>query len=267
MMYNTTLYVSIDYLVKERMERVCIRRSSSQAKLVGTVVAIAGAFVVTLYKGPPVFIMPPSPSPSPSTQLNHYLHSSTTQHWVLGGICLSAKYILDPLWYIVLTQIMKEYPAELTVIFFYNLFVCITTAVFALMTEGTLSSVWMLSTNTALASVFCSGVLGSSLSNGVDAWVLRVKGPVFVSMFKPFAMIVAVTMGVMFLGDILHIGSLIGATTIAIGFYTLMWGKSKEESEEQSHVSSSSLLLPHSTEKVPLLQSYKVAEGVVNNSG
>ncbi|CAN0857394.1 WAT1-related protein At3g28050 [Linum grandiflorum] len=264
---NLTPAFTFLFAIIFRMERVCIRRSSSQAKLVGTVVAIAGAFVVTLYKGPPVFIMPPSPSPSPSTQLNHYLHSSTTQHWVLGGICLSAKYILDPLWYIVLTQIMKEYPAELTVIFFYNLFVCITTAVFALMTEGTLSSVWMLSTNTALASVFCSGVLGSSLSNGVDAWVLRVKGPVFVSMFKPFAMIVAVTMGVMFLGDILHIGSLIGATTIAIGFYTLMWGKSKEESEEQSHVSSSSLLLPHSTEKVPLLQSYKVAEGVVNNSG
>ncbi|CAN1272685.1 WAT1-related protein At3g28050 [Linum perenne] len=195
------------------------------------------------------------------------IFSSTTQHWVLGGICLTVKYILDPLWYIVLTHIMKEYPAEVTVIFFYNLFVCIITAVFALITEGTLSSAWMLSTKTAIASVFCSGLLGSSMSNGVDAWVLRVKGPVFLSMFKPFSMIIAVTMGVIFLGDILRLGSLIGATTIAIGFYMLMWGKAKEEgegpSEQRNHASNSSLL-PQSMEKVPLLQSCK-DEGMVDH--
>ncbi|CAN1153426.1 WAT1-related protein At3g28050 [Linum perenne] len=243
---------------------IIFRRSSSQAKIVGTIVAIAGAFVVTLYKGPPVF-MPPSPSTA--SLINQSLRSSTTQHWVLGGICLTVKYILDPLWYIVLTHIMKEYPAEVTVIFFYNLFVCIITAVFALITEGTLSSAWMLSTKTAIASVFCSGLLGSSMSNGVDAWVLRVKGPVFLSMFKPFSMIIAVTMGVIFLGDILRLGSLIGATTIAIGFYMLMWGKAKEEgegpSEQRNHASNSSLL-PQSMEKVPLLQSCK-DEGMVDH--
>ncbi|CAN1272688.1 WAT1-related protein At3g28050 [Linum perenne] len=261
---NLTPAFTFLFAIIFRMERVCIRRSSSQAKIVGTIVAIAGAFVVTLYKGPPVF-MPPSPSTA--SLINQSLRSSTTQHWVLGGICLTVKYILDPLWYIVLTHIMKEYPAEVTVIFFYNLFVCIITAVFALITEGTLSSAWMLSTKTAIASVFCSGLLGSSMSNGVDAWVLRVKGPVFLSMFKPFSMIIAVTMGVIFLGDILRLGSLIGATTIAIGFYMLMWGKAKEEgegpSEQRNHASNSSLL-PQSMEKVPLLQSCK-DEGMVDH--
>ncbi|CAI0455647.1 unnamed protein product [Linum tenue] len=257
---NLTPAFTFPFAVICRMERVAIRRSSSQAKILGTIVAIAGAFVVTLYKGPPIFA---SESPSP-TKLNYQsslLQSSTatTQgHWVLGGMCLTVKYILDPLWYIVVTQIMKEYPAEFTVIFFYNVIVCIITSVFALITEGTTSSAWIFSSRTAIASVFCSGVLGSCLSNGVDAWVLRLKGPVFVSSFKPFAMIVAVAMGVTLLGDILHLGSLIGAITIAIGFYMLMWGKAKEEDDDtipqqnSHHVSST--LEPQSNEKVPLLQ-------------
>ncbi|CAN1272681.1 WAT1-related protein At3g28050 [Linum perenne] len=98
---NLTPAFTFLFAIIFRMERVCIRRSSSQAKIVGTIVAIAGAFVVTLYKGPPVF-MPPSPSTA--SLINQSLRSSTTQHWVLGGICLTVKYILDPLWYIVLVS-------------------------------------------------------------------------------------------------------------------------------------------------------------------
>lgn len=38
------------------------------------------------------------------------------------------------------------------------------------------------------------------------AWVLHKKGPVFVAMFKPVAIVIAVVMGVTFLGDVLHLG-------------------------------------------------------------
>ena len=53
------------------------------------------------------------------------------------------------------TQIMKEYPAELTVVFFYNLTVSIIAAIVALITEGT-SSAWLVRPNIALASILCS---------------------------------------------------------------------------------------------------------------
>lgn len=53
------------------------------------------------------------------------------------------------------TQIMKEYPAELTVVFYYNLSVSIIGAIVALITEGT-SSAWLVRPNIALASILCS---------------------------------------------------------------------------------------------------------------
>lgn len=57
---------------------------------------------------------------------------------------------------------------------------------------------------------------------------------------------------------VLHVvdalGSLIGAMIISIGFYTVMWGKAKEELTEDYGAST---LGSPSTQKVPLLQSYK----------
>ncbi|KAL5860432.1 hypothetical protein ACOSQ3_001739 [Xanthoceras sorbifolium] len=224
-----------------RMEKVSSRKTSSQAKVLGTILSIGGAFVVTLYKGPPIIIV----SPSPSILLDQRLHSSDSNNWVIGGLFLTAEYILIPLWYIVQAQIMKVYPAELTVVFFYNLCVSFIAAIVGLITERD-SSAWRVRPDIALASILCSGLFGSCMNNTVHTWALRVKGPVYVAMFKPLSIAIAIAMGVMFLGDTLHLGSVIGATVISLGFYTVMWGKAKEEMGEEYEVG-----------KVPLLQGYK----------
>ncbi|PKI34344.1 hypothetical protein CRG98_045260 [Punica granatum] len=76
-----------------------------------------------------------------------------------------------------------------------------------------------------------SGLFNSCINNCAYSWLLGWKGPFYVAMFKPISIAIAVAMGVVFLGDPLHLGSLIGATIISIGFYTVMWGKVKEENE------------------------------------
>lgn len=238
-----------------RMEKLVWKRTSSQAKVMGTIISITGAFVVTLYKGPAIAIVskPSLNSAKTNGGLFGGLHSANP-NWVLGGVFLTAEYILVPLWYIVQTQIMKEYPAELTVVFFYNLCVSFVAAIVGLITERD-ASAWRLKPDMALASVVCSGLFGSCLNNSVHTWALRLKGPVFVAMFKPLSIAIAVAMGVMFLGDTLYLGSLIGATIISIGFYTVMWGKTKEEMIEECGSSSGREVA--SAHKVPLLQSYK----------
>lgn len=77
------------------MERVSMKKASSQAKVLGTIVSVIGAFVVTLYKGRPIFI-----APLHSVSHKNALTSSNT-NWVLGGFFLTAEYVLVPLWYIV----------------------------------------------------------------------------------------------------------------------------------------------------------------------
>lgn len=53
------------------------------------------------------------------------------------------------------TQIMKEYPAEMTVVFFYNLSVSSIAAVVGLITERD-PNAWKVKPNIALASILCS---------------------------------------------------------------------------------------------------------------
>lgn len=134
-----------------------------------------------------------------------------------------------------------------------------------------------MSTNFQFLSV--QGIFGSFLGNTIHTWAIRMKGPVYVAMFKPLAIVIAVAMGVAILGDSLYLGryklslyaflfsvhfaspyscchgrSVIGATIISIGFYTVMWGKAQDEMVEDSAVDR---LESPSARKAPLLQSYK----------
>ncbi|CAA2994608.1 WAT1-related At3g28050-like [Olea europaea subsp. europaea] len=226
-----------------RMEKLEPSSTSSRAKVVGTLVSISGAFVVTLFKGPSIN------SPPDKHQI---LHSSRS-NWIIGSLFLTIEYILVPVWYIVLTHIMKEYPAELTLMFFYNLFVSILAAFVGLIAEPD-SGKWIIRPNISLASILCSGVFGSGLNNVIHTWALHLRGPVYVAMFKPLSIAIAAAMGVVILGDTLYLGSIIGATIIAIGFYTVMWGKTKEGIAEFDEISD---LESVATQKHPLLRSYK----------
>ncbi|KAJ7970882.1 WAT1-related protein [Quillaja saponaria] len=232
-----------------RMEKIALKSTSSQAKVLGTIVSISGAFVVSLYKGPPIII---TQKPKPSFPLHQSLNSLDPT-WAIGGLLLTAEYILVPLWYIVQVQIMKEYPNELTVVFFYNLCVSIMAAIVGSVTE-TNASAWKIRPDISLASILCSGIFGSFVNNTIHTWALRIKGPLYVAMFKPLSIAIAVAMGVMFLGDTLHLGSLVGATIISIGFYTVMWGKATEEKDDEERVGS---MATTTTQNVPLLQSYE----------
>ncbi|GKB08215.1 WAT1-related protein, partial [Tanacetum coccineum] len=79
-----------------RMETVSFSKNSTRAKLLGTIISITGAFVVTLYKGPKL-IWSVSPLRSHSRAVSI---GSLQDDWVLGGLLLSAENILLTYFYI-----------------------------------------------------------------------------------------------------------------------------------------------------------------------
>ncbi|KAJ1384256.1 EamA domain [Sesbania bispinosa] len=231
-----------------RMEKLAAKSRSSQAKVVGSIISIAGAFVLSFYKGPAII--------NAHTHLTSALHqsirflSSEDASWAIAGILLTADYFLVSLWYILQVNILKEFPDELTLVFIYNVTATILSTIVGLLTVSD-ASAWKIGLDISLVSILCSGIFGKLISNVVFAWALRLKGAVFVTSFKPVQIVIAVVMGVIFLGDTLHVGSIIGATIISIGLYAVLWGKVTEEVEEDV----GSLESP-TTENVPLLQSY-----------
>lgn len=203
-----------------RMEKLHLRSSSSQAKSLGTIVSIVGAFIVTFYKGPSL-LMAPSRSSSPHQLL---LQQST---WVIGGFLLAADCIFASAWLILQASVLKKFPAELFVVFYYCFFVTLQSGIVCLVMERDLSA-WSFKPDVILVAVIYSAVFGSAFQLGVSTWCLYRTGPVFVAMFKPLGIVVSVVMGVIFLGDIFYLGSLVGSIVIVTGFYSVMWGKAKE---------------------------------------
>ncbi|KAK8484201.1 hypothetical protein V6N13_110928 [Hibiscus sabdariffa] len=225
-----------------RLERVALRSSSSQAKIMGTIASISGALLVVLYKGPRLFS-----SPSSSPGLLHWLLESSDTNWITGGILLLVSRILFSVWYIVQTKVVEIYPAVMIVSFFYNLSGTIIAVPVCLMAESELSS-WMPSPSVVVIAVLYSGVF-QSYSSLVIAWGLHLKGPVYVAIFSPLSIAIAAFMSAIFLGDSLYLGSVIGAIIISMGFYAVIWGKAKESESMSS-----------SSGKVPLLKEEDNAE-------
>ncbi|XP_018810478.2 WAT1-related protein At3g28050-like isoform X2 [Juglans regia] len=228
-------------------EKLDLRVKSSRAKCIGTIALIAGALTVTLYKGLPITVA------SLPKRVEVGRHFSTMQsNWLLGGFLLASGSFLLALGFNIQTRIIREYPAELIVALIRCIFVAIVSAIISLIAEKD-PNAWKLSLNMELIAIGYSALFSFTIRASVYLWACREKGPVYVAMFKPLGIFIAVVMGVTILGDTLYLGSVIGAAIIVPGFYAVIWGQAHQEIQpvDEDHPNCS---LESSFPRVPLLQ-------------
>ncbi|VYS58868.1 unnamed protein product [Arabidopsis thaliana] len=139
------------------MEKVSIKKNSSVAKVVGTIVCIVGALVATLFHGPIVFaasrpsVYLPQPLSAPPSQPSNY-------NWVIGGGLLSLEYTLIAVAYIVQTHIMREYPLEFALALSHNVCVSISCAFVSLFVEKNNPSAWIMRSKIMLICIVATFV-------------------------------------------------------------------------------------------------------------
>ncbi|XP_010555908.1 PREDICTED: WAT1-related protein At3g28130-like [Tarenaya hassleriana] len=228
------------------MEKISMGRESSVAKVVGTAVSIGGALVAALYNGPPIFSVESQPSISLSP-------SPENSNWVAGGGLLAIKDTVISLSYILQAQIMSEQQSPFTVTFIYSAIVCISSVLVSVIAERNNPSAWSIRFDITSICIITAGILNPGYYV-IHLWAVRYKGPVYIAIFRPLSIVIAVVMGAIFLGDSLYLGSLIGGTLISMGFYSVMWGKAKEETSETDETSSPPCL---DSKKAPLLSNLK----------
>ncbi|KAF7136611.1 hypothetical protein RHSIM_Rhsim08G0169700 [Rhododendron simsii] len=243
-----------------RMEKVDFRSSRCQVKIMGTLVSISGALIVTLYKGPTIGSLPVQSPPISSedsfpSQSSLFNMLATESNWILGGLFLAIASLSLAISNVSQAAILKGYPSELTIVAFFNLFGTIQCTALSLFAERNNRDAWKLSPDIELISVIYSAVFGGVVSYSVQIWCIHKKGPVFVAMFKPISIAIAALFSVIFLGDTLSVGSVIGAIVIVVGFYGVIWAQSTEVENESHGVDR----LPSSSDITPLLQTHMVA--------
>lgn len=215
-----------------RLEKVDIKKLSSQAKIIGTIITVGGAMLMTLYQGPVVnlFMMK-------GAQHNEVTADSSSNHnWIFGTLMLLGSCLGWAGFFILQSFTLKEYPAQLSL----ASLICVMGAVEGMAVTFVFEhdmSAWALGFDSRLLAAVYSGVVCSGIAFYIQGVVNKQKGPVFVTAFSPLCMIITAALGSVILSEQLHLGSILGAITIVIGLYSVVWGKSKDPKESSMSLS------------------------------
>ncbi|KAL5703711.1 hypothetical protein ACHQM5_022233 [Ranunculus cassubicifolius] len=209
------------------LEKLAIKTFGGKAKVLGTLVGIGGAMVLTFYKGIEINLWPSNLIHMHAHRGSHLSGSHTGSSRALGALLTIASQVCYSIWIIIQSKVSLKYPCPYSSTALMCIMGSIQAVVFALCVEKDWNQ-WKLGWNIRLLSVAYSGVVASGLMVTLVAWVIHSKGPLFVSIFNPFMLVVVALAGSILLDEKLHLGSILGAVLIVIGLYFVLWGKSKE---------------------------------------
>jgi len=258
-----------------RIEQVRLNRKDGIGKVAGTLFCVAGASVITLYKGPTIY------SPVPSLNINNNnssiqenlfesLGDAKGKNWTLGCLYLIGHCLSWSGWLVLQAPVLKKYPARLSVTSYTCFFGLIQFLIIALIFERN-SQAWIFTTGGEVFTILYGGVVASGIAFAVQIWCIDKGGPVFVAVYQPVQTLIVAIMASLALGEEFYLGGIIGAALIIVGLYLVLWGKNEEKKfarelaaitstpehssiiRSSSHHAKASLsqpLLPSSTENV-----------------
>ncbi|KAL0412710.1 UNVERIFIED_CONTAM: WAT1-related protein [Sesamum radiatum] len=213
------------------LERLGFNTSAGKAKVLGTIMGIGGAMLITLYKGPELNLW--------NTNINlleltktHQADGPTQSHvaghnLVLGAFLALASCVCYSLWLIIQAKASEHYPCPYSITAMMMVWGSLQSVTFALCMERDWSD-WILGWDIRLLTVAVAGVVGSGLMFTLVAWCVRMRGPLFVSIFNPLMLVIVAIAGSLFLEEKLHLGMVLGGILIVGGLYVVLWGKGKE---------------------------------------
>ncbi|URD99301.1 EamA-like transporter family [Musa troglodytarum] len=214
-----------------RMEKVDLKKVIYQAKVAGTLVTVAGAMLMTLYKGPLVEMVwtkhvHPHASNSPVAI------ESSSRDWLLGSIFVILATLAWASLFVLQAVTLRKYSAQLSL----TTWICFVGTLQAIAVTFVMErkpSAWTIGFDMNLLAAAYAGIVTSSVAYYVQGLVIAKRGPVFASAFSPLMMIIVAIMGSFILNEKIYLGGVLGAILIVVGLYSVLWGKYKENKEKK----------------------------------
>ncbi|XP_066363174.1 WAT1-related protein At5g07050-like [Miscanthus floridulus] len=214
-----------------RMEKVNLKKARCVAKVVGTLVTVAGAMLMTLYKGRVVEMI---------WTKHMHLHgphaaaaADDDKDWFTGSIFLIIATLAWASLFILQAATLKRYDAPLSL----TTLICFVGTLQAIVVTFVMerqTSVWRIGFDMNLLAAAYAGIVTSSIAYYVQGLVIQSRGPVFASAFSPLMMIIVAIMGSFILAENIYLGGIIGSVLIVAGLYSVLWGKHKDNLEKEA---------------------------------
>ncbi|KAJ8539809.1 hypothetical protein K7X08_014061 [Anisodus acutangulus] len=209
------------------LETINIKDRSGRAKVIGSLICLGGAFLLTFYKGIPLIHFSHLQDLSQTVE-EPMSSSKRNEQWIFGSMILFAGALLWSSWFLLQSKIGKKYPCQYSSTVIMTFFSAIQSAILTFSTDRRLS-IWIPMEKTIdMLSVVYTGLIGSGLCYVGMSWCVKKRGPLFTAAFSPLVQVMAAMLDVPFLHEQLNLGSVMGSVIVIIGLYLLLWGKTKE---------------------------------------
>lgn len=221
---NSMPVVTFFIAILLQMEVVKPRSPSGIAKLTGVAFCLAGVVLIAFYIGPSL------------NPVNHHralaaAHAdggdATRGTWIKGTFLMLLANVTWSLWIVLQAALLKEYPNKLLVTATQCIFSAVQCFVVALVAERDFSR-WQLRFDVTLLAVLYTGFVVTGVSYYLQAWCADMKGPVFLAVWNPLGFVFTIFCSSFFLGEIVHLGSILGGLLLVGGLYSVLWGKRRE---------------------------------------
>ncbi|XXG60903.1 hypothetical protein AAC387_Pa04g2698 [Persea americana] len=251
-LYNILPAITFIMAILFRLEKVKIKKLPSQAKVLGTVLTVGGAMLMTLYKGPILdFIWSRRRVHHDSNQ------GAADQNWVKGTLMLIASCVGWSGFFILQSFTLRDYPVELSLATLICFMGIVEGGAVALVMNRNVVNAWAIGWDSRLLAPVYAGIVCSGIAYYVQGIVMKERGPVFVTAFNPLCMVIVAVLGSVILAEEISLGRVLGAIIIVVGLYCVVWGKSKEALEP----SPSTEKLKGAPDQLPMTNSSKTVSG------
>ncbi|XP_071686331.1 WAT1-related protein At2g39510-like [Rutidosis leptorrhynchoides] len=212
-----------------RLEKVNIKKIHSIGKIVGTLVTVGGAMIMTVVAGPTIGL--PWTKGTTTTNHNQSTVSVSPEDNIKGSIMIIIGCLSWSCFYIVQAITLRSYPAELSLTALICAAGTLEGSIVTVIAERGDNAAWRLHWDAGLVTMVYGGVICSGLGYYLSGIIMKEKGPVFVTAFNPLTMVIVAILGSFVLSEQLNLGRILGAVVIVAGLYLVIWGKTKDQSQ------------------------------------
>ncbi|QCD84043.1 WAT1-related protein [Vigna unguiculata] len=234
-MINLTPAITFIMALSCGLEKLNLKVAEGRAKVIGTIIGISGAMLVTFVKGTEINIC------SFKINLMHTHHNPSSPHQFRNKLLGVPLAILSccsySLWYILQAKLNEEYPNSNSSTAMMNTMGALQATIFTLCVDRDWKQ-WKLGFNIRLLTAAYSGIVASGIMVVIIAWCIKKRGPLFVSIFSPLQLVLVDIAAYFMLDEKLYLGSVVGAVMIVCGLYVVLWGKAQELKKKKSELVS-----------------------------
>lgn len=229
---NTLPAITFFLAVLLGMEKVRIKTSPGMMKVGGVTLCMGGVVVIAFYRGPFLKLLLHHHLIHNHLQHSHQQHLPSANTWIKGVFLMLLANLCWAFWLVLQGRILKSYPSKLLL----TTLQCFMSSLQSFVVAVTVTRdpiEWELGWNIRLLSVAYCGIVVTGFTFYLQTWVVEKKGPVYLAMTTPFIMVFTIILSAFVLGEIISLGSVLGAILLVGGLYFVMWGKTKEEERER----------------------------------